>query len=250
MTHEANVTFTADDKAVVLKSTKDLFFAAKQLHEWISTDDLSQEMAGILPSLIESHFGEIAKQLGYESVLTKEKEERHREIRKANERIRELENQMGEARPVDGLKEQITHLTSIVSDWWREYGFRHVSDAGLTQYGFYKAKFCFMLEYMGSTFSDTPVTDKAQHKSRLEQLQEEGWNIGFDKRGNEPHLIDNDNNRTKLIKLIESRFPSAKIVRTRNHYSDRRGHYEFRDIEVYIYDLHDIPVKTEVEEIE
>ncbi|MNO02897.1 hypothetical protein D3C81_2234370 [compost metagenome] len=71
-------------------------------------------------------------------------------------------------------------------------------------------------------------------------MQEEGWNIGFDKHGNEPHLIDDDSNRTKLIELIESRFPSAKIVRTRNHYSDRRGHYEFRDIEVYIYDLHDI----------
>ncbi|WP_339248141.1 hypothetical protein NST58_12900 [Paenibacillus sp. FSL R10-2796] len=244
MTQKPNVTFNPDEKAVVLKSTKDLFFAAKQLHEWITADDLSEEMAGILPSLIESHFGDIAKQLGYESVLTKEKEERYCEIRQANERIHELEKQMGASRPVDGLQQQLTHLTSTVSKWWKVHGFRHVSDAGFTEYGFYKANFCFMLGYMGSTFSDTPETDKVQHKSRLEQMQEEGWEIEFDKRGNDPHLIDNDSNRAKLIELIESRFPSAKIVRTRNHYSDRRGRYEFRDIEVYIYDIHDITEKA------
>ncbi|MDH6427241.1 MULTISPECIES: hypothetical protein [unclassified Paenibacillus] len=244
MTQMQIVTFNQDEKAVVLKSTKDLFFAAKQLHEWISGNNLSQEMAGILPSLIESHFGDIAKQLGYESVLTKEKEERHREIRRSNERIRELEKQMGESRPVDGLKEQIHYLTSIVSKWWKEHGFRHVSDAGFTDYGIYKAKFCFLLGYMGSMFSQTPETDKAQHKSRLQQLHEEGWDIGFDTHGNDPHLIDNDNNRKRLIELIESRFPSAEVVRTRNHYSNRRGHYEFRDIEVYIRDLHDITGKA------
>lgn len=238
--HKKNVNFEPDQKAVVLKSAKDLYFATQQLHEWISKDILSEEMAGVLPSLIESHFSDISKSLNYESVLTKEKEERHREIRNANGKIRELEKQIAEAKPIDGLKEQLYYLSRVVYDWWNEEGFHHVSDAGFTDSGTYKAKFCFMLIYLGSSYSDTPVTDKKNHQTRLEKFEEDGWDIVYSDSGREPELVDNDNNRKRLIELVESRFPSAKVVRTRNHYSDKRGLYTMRDIEVYIYDLHDI----------
>ncbi|MBE0335095.1 hypothetical protein E0698_01040 [Paenibacillus sp. 23TSA30-6] len=241
MMADKNIVFSPDEKAVALKSTKDLFFAAKQLHDWINTDSLSQEMARILPSLVESHFADISKLLNYESVLTREKEERHRLIREANGRIRELERQMGESKPVDGLKEQLRHLADTVSDWWNNYGFHHVSDEVFTENGHYKARFCFMLDYI-STFTDTPVTDKKNRKERLQELKEEGYDIIYEDGDRSPKLIDNDNNRQRLIGLIKGRFPSAEIVRTRNYNSRRSGVYTFRDVEVYIYNLHDIPV--------
>lgn len=239
MNQEQLIELTPDQKAVCLKTTKDMFFAVKQLHEWIEKDSLSKEMSGILPSLIESHFSDLSKLLNYESVLTKEKEERHLQIRKANERIRELENQLGEGKPIDGLKEQLKYLADIVSKWWNKYGFHHVSDEEFTEYGQYKARFCFMLDHI-SMFSDTPETDKKNKKDRLKELSDEGWDIVYDDNGRSPELLDNDNNRKRLIKLIEGRFPSAKVVRTRNHYSNKNGDYKFRDIEVYIYNLRDI----------
>lgn len=239
MSQEQLLELTTDQKAVFLKTTKDMFFAVRQLHEWVEKDSLSKEMSGIIPSLIEGHFSDIAKQLGYESVLAKEKEERHLQIRNANQRIRELEKQLGEGKPIDGLKEQLKHLADIVSNWWNEYGFHHVSDEEFTEYGQYKARFCFMLDHI-SMFSDTPVTDKKNNKDRLKQLSDEGWDIVYEKNGRSPELLDNDNNRKRLIELIEGRFPSAKVVRTRNHYSYKNGEYKFRDVEVYIYDLRDI----------
>ncbi|MNW46374.1 hypothetical protein D3C74_236660 [compost metagenome] len=239
MENEAKVIFNPDQKAVALKTLKDMFFAAKQLHDWINEDKLTQEMAGILPHLIEGHFSDISKQLNYESVLTKEKEERHQRIREANGRIRELERQLGEGKPIDGLKEQLQFLASTVSNWWNEYGFHHVSDVMFTEYGLYKARFCFMLDHL-YTFSETPETDKRNRKQRIQELIEEGWDIFFEEGGRSPKLEDNDNNRSRLSKLIQSRFPSAKIVRTRNWCTDDEEVFVYRDIEVYIYDLHDI----------
>ncbi|PWW06314.1 hypothetical protein DFQ01_103216 [Paenibacillus cellulosilyticus] len=244
MGNEKLLVLSDDKKAVCLKSIKDLFFAAKQLHDWLDKDELTQEMSGILPSLIESHFSEIAKALNYESVLTKEKTERHQQIRKANERIRVLEKQLGEGKPIDGLKEQLKYLADIVSKWWDVYGFHHVSDEVFSEHGHYKARFCFMLDHI-SMYSDTPETDKKNAKDRINQLIEEGYDIVFENGDRHPRLIDNDNNRTRVVNLIQSRFPSAKVWTTKNHYDDRNGVYFFRDVEVYIYDLRDIPVGTE-----
>ncbi|WP_028592426.1 hypothetical protein [Paenibacillus massiliensis] len=246
MENEAKVVLNPDQKAVVLKTTKDLFFAAKQLHDWISEDNLTQEMAGILPNLIEGHFTDISKQLNYESVLTKEKEERHQRLRDANGRIRELESQLGESKPINGLKEQLQFLASTVSNWWNQYGFHHVSDEIFTEYGHYKAHFCFMLDHL-YTFSDTPETDKRDRKQRIQELTEEGWDIVYEEGGRSPKLVENDNNRSRLVRLIKSRFPSAKIVRTRNWCTDNENVFIYRDIEVYIYDLHEIPQQIKAE---
>ncbi|ADO59575.1 hypothetical protein [Paenibacillus polymyxa] len=246
MKNQEKVILNPDQKVVALKSTKELFFAAKQLHDWITEDNLSKKMGGILPSLIESHFTDVAKVLDYNSKLTMEQEERYQEIRRANERIHELEKQLGEQKPIDGLAEQLEYLSRVVSDWWNEYGFHHVSEASFTRSGIYKAKFSFMLEYL-STFSKTPVTDKENRKERIQELIEEGWDILHEENGYSPKLVDNDNNRSRLINLIKSRFPSAKIIRTGNWLTDDDNAFTFRDIEVYIYDLHDI-ITAQVEE--
>jgi len=122
--------FNFDDnkKVVLLKSLKDLTYASSQLNEWVKNDVLSIEMATTLPSLIESHFVDIAKQLNYESHLTKEKEARHVEIRKANETIRELKEKLGSQKPIDGLAEQLKYLYETVREWWNKEGFNHISE--------------------------------------------------------------------------------------------------------------------------
>lgn len=246
MKSETKINLNPDQKAICLKSLKDLFLATKQLHDWVLEDNLTVEMSGILPSLIENHFSDIAKHLDYQSVLAKEKEERHQQIRKANGRIRVLERQLGEGKPIDGLKEQLQVLADTVSKWWDEFGFRHIQDEKFSEYGTYSGRFCFMMDHF-SSYSDTPVTDQKAIKSRLQQRVDEGYDIVFDKNGRNPQLLDNDNNRKRLASLITSRFPSALIVRTRNFHAEESGIFTFRDIEVYIYELRDIP-KTEITE--
>lgn len=245
MSNQEIVILNEDQKAVALKTTKDLFFAAKELHDRIGRDGLTNEMAGVLPSLIEGYFVELASQLDYGSKLAKDVEERHQTIREKNIRIRDLEKQLAENKPIDGLSEQLYQLYQHVSDWWNTHGFHHVSEPGFTSSGIFTGKFAFMLDHLGR-MSRKPVTEKRNYKERIQDLINEGWEIIFDQNGRSPQLVDNENNRARLINLIKGRFPSAKIIKTRNWPSeDNENVFIYRNVEVYIYDLRDIPGEKE-----
>ncbi|OHX41684.1 hypothetical protein [Cytobacillus oceanisediminis] len=239
---EPKVIFNEDQKAVLLKALKDIHFANGQLHEWVKKDSLTEEMSKTLPSLIENYFSEVAKVLNYESHLLAEKEKRYEDIRKANIRIRELEEKLGSGKPVEGLKEQLQHLADKVRDWWDKEGFHHVSEMKYHSSGVMSMDFCFMLDHY-SSFSKTPETDKRNKKEHIQMLRDQGFEFAdFEKgRSEKLNLIDNPINRTLLSKMLKTRFPSLEI-----HSWDNMSSYSDPDVFViwhvnaYIYDLKDI----------
>ncbi|WP_019156919.1 hypothetical protein [Robertmurraya massiliosenegalensis] len=236
------VVFSEDEKAVLLKALKDIHFANGQLHEWVKKESLTEEMAKTLPSLIENYFSEAAKVLNYKSHLLEEKEERYVEIRRANQRIRELEEKLGSSRTIDGLGEQLEFLRDKVSKWWNTEGFNHVSEERFTPYGNLRLEFCFMLDHYGM-YSKTPVSDKRNREEHIQHLRDMGFDFAdFEKsRSEKLDLIDNQNNRTLLTKMLKNRFPSLEI-----HKWDNRSSHSNRDIfviwhvDAIIRDLADI----------
>jgi hypothetical protein len=233
-----------DQKALLLKSTKDLHFVNGQLHEWVKKDTLTEGMSTTLPSLIEGHFTDIAKLLSYESHLTKEKEKRHKEIRNANMRIRELEQQLASTKPVDGLKEQLKYLVDIVRSWWNEEGFNFVTEERFMPSGALRVEFSFMLEMRRSSFSDTPETDKRDSKQHIERLRSMGFEFcDFETgRSEKLRLIDNQVNRDLLTKMLRNRFPSLEIVKWDNRSSFKNSDiFTIWHVDAIIYDLNDIP---------
>ncbi|MNW54193.1 hypothetical protein D3C74_317860 [compost metagenome] len=241
---EKLISLSEDQKAVLLKSLKDLHFANAQLHEWVSKDGLSEDMSKTLPSLIESYFGEIAKVLNYESYLLEEKEERYAEIRKANQTIHELEQKLGSNKPVDGLSEQLQHLSKTVRLWWNIEGFNYVSEEKFHPYGGFNAQFSFMLDSRSMRLlSETPVTDERNTKQHVQHLIDMGFEFTDfeDGRSEKLKLVDNQNNRTLLTKMLKERFPSIKIHQwdNRNSYSDP-DKFVLWHIDATIYELSDI----------
>ena len=239
---ENNVVFNADQKAVLLKALKDIHFANGQLHEWVKKDSLTEEMSKTLPSLIESYFSEVAKVLNYESHLLEEKEKRHAEIRKANQKIRELEEKLGFSREVDGLKEQLEYLRDKVSKWWDTEGFNYVSEVRFTPYGGLRLEFCFILEHFGM-YSRTPVSDERNQKEHIQHLKDMGFEFAdFEKsRSEKLDLIDNPNNRSLLTKMLKERFPSLRIHEWVNRESYSKSDiFVIRHVDATIYDLVDI----------
>lgn len=241
---ERKVHFSEDQKAVLLKALKDIHFSNSQLHEWVTKDELSEDMSKTLPSLIESYFSEVAKVLNYESHLLSEKQKRYEDIRKANQTIHELKEKLGSSRSVDGLAEQLKHLSGKVSDWWKREGFNHVSEQKFLTYGGFQVEFCFMLSsrYFRST-SDTPISDERDTQEHIEHLR----NMGFEfadfetDRCEKLHLIDNQMNRTMLTKLLKERFPSIEINSWDNKCSySNPDIFTIWHIEAFIRDLSDI----------
>lgn len=217
---EKIVRLNEDEKAVLLKALKDLHHANGQLYGWVERDELTEDMSKILPSLIESHFSEIAKVVDYESHLLAEKEKRHEAIRNANMRIRELEEKLGSNKPVDGIKEQLHHLWKTVQSWWNTEGFHHVSEECFYPYGGLKVEFHFMLDHYRS-YSKTPETDKRNKNEHIQFLRDKGFEFAdFERdRSEKLHLIDNPHNRKLLTSMLRGRFPSIEIHKWGNHSS-------------------------------
>jgi len=242
--NETKMSFTDDQKAVLLKALKDIQYANGQLYGWVKNDQLTEEMSRTLPTLIESYFSEAAKLLNYESHLLSEKENRHVEIRKANETIRELKEKLGSNKSVDGLQEQLKVLSNKVRDWWNAEGFNHVTDYKFDPYGGYHVKFSFMLDMRRSRLSSkTPVTDIRKTDEHVQYLRDRGFQFADfeDDRSEKLKLIDNQNNRLLLTEMLKERFPSIKIESW-----DNKSSYSNDDIfiiwhvDAYIYDLGDI----------
>ncbi|MFV5894484.1 MULTISPECIES: hypothetical protein [Bacillus cereus group] len=235
---EKLVVLNADQKAVALKGLKDLFFAAKQMHEWLSEDTLTEEMKGTLISLSECHISDVAKATNYESNLAKERAERHVDIRNANIRIRELEQQMANMKPIDGLKEQLAGLTRKVDEWWDELGFNYISEMSFSKWGGLDIKFGFQLGRLSRSFSSTPVSDKEEDEDKIQQLCNKGFI--FTEEDREAHLADNDTNKQLLVQLLEERFPSIQITGMETWSGRRNREAHIRYVTAYLGELHEI----------
>lgn len=233
---------TDDEKAVSLKALKDIRFAAATLEEWIKGDHAEQGQADTIMSLLESYHSELAKPLKYESHLTKEREERYADIRRANQEIRQLKEQIGSSKPIDGLADQLRYLHDTVSKWWRVHGFNFVTDEQFGPYS-YRARFCFQLDSLSLYDEDKPVTGKKNRQARIKQFEEQGFEFVYDKHGEHPKLLGTNKNLELLCALITSRFPSAAIHNVQYWMDNDSNQPYFRDMEVYIRDYSDIPIK-------
>lgn len=232
------VALNEDDKAIALKGLEDLYFLAKQMHEWLSTDKLTEEAKGMCISLSESYISDVAKATNYESDLAKERERRSADLRNANLRIRELKQQMAEMKPIDGLKEQLHSLTNTIKDWWRELGFNYISEMTFTDYGGLNVKFAFSLTRRSRMFSRKPVSDKKEAVDKIQQLCDKGFVLM--KEGNELQLADNDTNKKLLINLLEERFPSIQIERIETSFGKDNQESYIESVKAYIGELHEI----------
>jgi len=226
-----------DNKAVCLKSIKDMFFAAKQLHEWLAKDELSVEMKNTLISLIESHTAEFAKILEYNSQAANRIDDVFGGIRQANVRIRELEHQLANNSSVSGVKELLREMHDGLYSWWNLQGFSHIGDDNFGSFG-YRGKFHLSLS-SARIFSSKPVTEEQERKNKLQQMIDDGYDFSFVGGDREYVLLDTPVNRKKITELLKTAFPSVKIIKW-NNYHLKDDDFKLWDVEVIIYDLSEI----------
>lgn len=233
---EELVNLNEDQKAVALKNTKDLCFASKQMHELLASDTLTEKMKKTLIFISESYLTDIAKATNYESNIATELNKRFEEVRKANQRIQELECQIANMKPIDGLNEQLRGLTEKIDTWWAEIGFNFISEMSFSRYGGLDITFSFSFERFSNLFSETPVSDKKKDKDKVQQLRDEGFT--FIESDNKLKLADTDTNKQLLIDLIEERFPSITIKGMQTWRGRNESHIQY--VTAYIGELSDI----------
>lgn len=222
---------------LLTKSIYELLSTTASLYDMARDGSLTDEMKGVMCGLIEGHFSDVSKLLDYQSTLTKEREERFKDIRKANETIRSLEEKLANSTPISGMKETLLSLEDIVYRWWEKEGFNHVTNSRYEN-GSLRCDLCSML-YQGDR-------DDEYFQKYLQTLKAMGFEFATDiGRIYEMELIDNEMNRKLLTGMIKRRFPSAKVREWKNRCVPKKNSDIFliRYACISISDLTDIRIE-------
>lgn len=243
MAEEKYVELSADQKRLALKRLNEAYHSMQTLHHWIQEDTLNHDMKESLPQLARGYLQDVCEAIG----ATGEEPDRFKEMTKSlnkarNKEIEELKLALQNA---DGLVSVPTHVKNIhdaLYAWWNEDGFEYIRDVQVTAGGLVKLEFGFMLHRGARTYSKTPDTDEKNAADKYERLKAQGFI--FHEEDSENDLLDCDQNRQLLTKMIQKRLPSALITVFKNHviFQDgpNKGKFRLRGLETVVYEIEDI----------
>jgi len=207
---EEPVVVNADERAVALKEIEAIMMGLKALHEGLQTK-IEIGYAKDILGLMEHGVKKIGGAIHVETQTAADIEERHRDIRKANLRVRELEEQMGLMGDIEVLPRKMEVLSRKLNHWWDVEGFGHILELRFTGYGACEIELNGSLCFPRGFMSDTPISDIKNKADWIESLKKRGFKLNKPGERRDTRVLDNDHNRNILFGLIKKDFPSANI---------------------------------------
>lgn len=240
---ETKVILNTDQKAVVERDVKKVYGTLVQLLNWVNEDALTVEMKETLPSIIDSCMKDVKKAIGW----TGEESEREKEMKQSighyyEQKVKELEQALAAQNSIAGVPANIQLITNRIEKWWKVAGCNYVKDIFIRKTGKIEVHFGFSFSPLMTSYSETPVTDQVKAKTKIEYLEEKGFQFVNRKMGQgDVDVIDNDVNRKLLHELITGAFPSAKIYQIENYMRYPEANtFIIRSMEVIIHDINDV----------
>lgn len=240
---EKIINLSEDSKVVCLKSLKDINGQLGFMFDLIKKNGLTEEMRDTLCGLFEFSMSDISKHVGYNGESARKVEERHAQIREANQKIRELEKKIGSEDLTEKLPAQIKYLADLIEKWWDIDGFNYIKEIFVRPYGSIEVNFGFSFNEFRSMYSDKPVTVKEAFKAWIEEVENKGFKLY--KERHDIELLDNDENRKLVTDLIKKRFPSADIIEWNNYSCGKYGLFQIRYARVIIRNLFEVKALEE-----
>lgn len=139
----------------------------------------------------------------------------------SNEKIKEIENS----------REVIIALMRKVTKWWSDEGYKFWSGTKFTEDGYLLASFSVSAE----------AKDMDDQEAFVADLRRKGYTIGGED-ADCAFMVDNDNNRMLIRKVIKDRFPSARILEWENNreFGPDSGIFLMKKVRVEIRDITEI----------
>jgi hypothetical protein len=230
-----------DQREVTLKHLKEAAYACQTLHGMLAKSAEVPDISKDVLSVAEFRLADAGKALGIETDGAQDIAERYVKLRAANDRIRELEAQLGAGASIAQTVAHLKHLGKVLNNWWDQEGFGHISNMRFTEHGSLEVKLsCHLFGNFRLIDSDTPVSDKTAKAQWFQELRDRGYDlVDEDRNGRDMALMDSPATRDTLFALLRRNFPSVRISETSNH-CDSSGVMLLKDVRVYIHDLEDI----------
>lgn len=238
---EGDVELNDDQRAVLSKELQEHLFAMGHLYSSLQKNEpLAREMVRNILYLGEARIAKVAKFTQIELDSEKEREERYSRMRALNERIRELEQELGQSGTVSQTQAHLKLLAQGVESWWRKEGLGYSRELYFKESGAIKVELsCLGTGDFLILDSDTPVSDKEAKRLWVQRLKEKGLVLA-DSNRSDVEVVDCDQSHAVLNAMVTSRFPSARIISSTNHKDWRTGTMILRSLDVYIQDPDDI----------
>lgn len=239
------IVLNEDQKAVVEREIKSAYSAMATLLDWVKTDALREDMKETLPKLVDGCMKTVKETIGF----TGEESEREKEMTESigqyyQKQIKDLQQALENQSSISSISANVEIAFKKIDKWWDIEGFDFIRDKQITAGGGVKLELAFMLDSLTSRYSKTPISDKEGLKTKVQYFMDKGFEFTPKKQGYGLDLIDNDNNRKLLEKVIKDAFPSARIWSFTNHLrytnNEKDDYFILRGVEVTIFDLSDI----------
>lgn len=240
------------DESPLLLSGKEKEEVIKKINEEISCllffRDLIQEEKAVVTNvwtclgLNESYHLDLSRMVGYDSILAKEKEERHKKIREKNEEIRKLTEQRGKEVTPEAIQGALRRYEDIFRAWYDNEGFRYASISNLSAYGM-TAELTSEMNFRDSEKYDDEIYKKIwTENSGTEEKIDDGWDIY--KSQFHAELLDTENNKKRINELLLRCFPNTRIFKFTGRKNDYNGfslrteiHITYSDLDIYCNSL-------------
>lgn len=230
---------TEDQSAVAVREIQDMLAALHHLSKSLTPGAaVDRNLIYSILYVSERRLTQLGTITGVDTDSAEIQANRSASLRTANERVRQLEHQLGGAVTAEQTRLAVAALCRKLKAWWRAEGLGHVHECGFDEWGNLKATLsCTLFGNTAMLNSDTPVSDKATREAWLKSLQEQGF-VMLAGQGSIGHIAAGDTSRDALLKMIHKGLPSAEIqtIATRR----TRGGLMIQDVTVGIADLSDI----------
>lgn len=235
-----------DDSAVVRREVQAMLSALHHLASLLAPGhSVSRQLVHSILYVSEARLAEIGQLTKVETDSALDREQRHARLREANQRIHELQQQLGGAVTADQTKQAVAVLVDKLQAWWRHKGLGHVQEVAMDTDGCMRvALSCMLFGNTVLTSSSTPVSDKARRQAWLQDLQSRGFVLAESTTGL-GSIQACDQSRQALMQLIKEALPSAYFQQMTTQHS-RSGVPVIRDIRFYIADLEDVSALPDV----
>lgn len=234
---ETHIKLNADKRAVLARQIKEVSQGLATLLFFLDSEDgLPISAAGDIVSTTEHRFQEIGQSLNVPTKSGDKIERRSLDLRRANMRIRELEEIIGKGQGPEATQMGIKVLFDQITSWWKLEGFGHISDFGFGEYNLRVTFSCHLFGNFPVLNSERPVSDKERKQLWLESLRQRGFVIKKEDR--EKRVEDCQQTRDALKALFALRLPGSTIWKFESHES--RNGSEMDSVTVIIRKIEEI----------
>ena len=201
---------------------------------------LDLDLVHALLGSAEHNLAAISEVSGVSSETQAEIEHRYAQIRYANQRVHELEAQIGAETSMDAVKQALGVLKRKLNYWWDEKGFGYIPEIRFDEHGVHVTLSCSLHGTFRRSFSKTPASDADNHKSWLKSLEMRGFTLSDETRfGNDPQILDTPEARKIIRDILVDALPSSKISDLKSQ-TNRRDEFVLREFSIYVHDYSDI----------